>query len=134
VRRVPTASTKPVYQKLGLKPAHRACLLRLPAGMDKKLGKAPEGVTFAKTLSGELDLVLGFYETAKALKGDLPKLHKTLASSGAAWACWRKGNVTDLSRDLIAALADEAGLEGVASCAIDDDWSALKLMRPKSER
>jgi hypothetical protein len=124
------ASTKPVFQKLGLKPAHRAATLRVPR--DVKLGKSP--AKFEKSFRGEFDFILGFYESKKTLEADLAKIRKTLTPSGMAWVCWRKGGVTELSREVIWASGEAVGLESVASCAIDDAWSALKLMFPKSQR
>jgi hypothetical protein len=128
----PKVSTKPVFQKLGLKPAHRATILSVPP--DVKLGKTPAGAKFEKSFRGEFDFVLGFYESQKALEADLAKARKALTPSGMAWVCWRKGGVTELSRETIWAAGEKAGLESVASCAIDDAWSALKLMFPKSQR
>ena len=128
------ASTKPVFQKLGLKPTHRAAKLRVPADAAKSLGAVPAGCRFEARLSGAFDFILAFYESQKEFDSELPKLKKSLAKSGMAWVCWRKGNVTDVSRDTIAAEVASVGLETVSSCAIDDHWSALKLMYPKDQR
>jgi len=127
-------STKPVYQKLGLKPSHQAVHLHVPGDVRKALGNLPSGCRVGEDLDTGTDFVLGFYEAAKVLTTDLPRIRKALQPSGMAWVCWKKGNVTDLSRDSIAAAAEKAGLEGVASCSIDDSWSALKLMYPKDQR
>ena len=127
-------SAKPVYQKLGLKPTHRALRLSVPKSILPVLGPAPEGATFARSATGSFDFILGFYESIKELKADLTKISKCLAPKGMVWVGWRKGNVTDLSRDLIHELVGNYGLEAVSSCAIDDDWSALKLMFPKANR
>ncbi len=97
-------STKPLVQKLGLKPNHKAVFLNM------------------------------FYDSSEKIKADLGKVSKSLSKSGMAWVCWKKGNVTDLSRDSIWRLAKSAGLKGVSSCAINDHWSALKLMFPKNTR
>jgi hypothetical protein len=127
-------STKPVLQKLGLKPAHRAAKLNVPKEVEKALGNPPPGCKFEEGLSGEFDFLLGFYDSAKELKGDFRKIKKSLKKSGMAWVCWRKGNVSDLSRDALSALVDDAGLEAVSLCAVNDDWSAAKVMYPKVER
>jgi hypothetical protein len=124
------ASTKPVFQKLGLKPVHRATTMHVPAAV--KLGKSP--AEFEKSFRGQFDFVLGFYESKKVLEADLAKIRKALTPSGMAWACWKKGGVTELSRETIWASGEKFGLESVASCAIDDSWSAMKLMFPKSQR
>ena len=122
-------STRPVADKLGIKKGSRVAVLHSPKGYG--LAK----VDFATRLSGEpFDVVQAFYENERALKSDLPKLKKAIVPSGKIWVCWRKGNVTDLSRDAIWALGDKVGLDSVASCAIDDHWSALNLMLPKDQR
>jgi len=128
------ASEKPVFQKLGLKSTHKAAKLTIPREFEKMLGET--GVKFSRTLAeGDFDFILGFYESQKELKGDLPKIKRALAKkTGMAWVCWRKGNITDLSRDGIRSLVEGTGLDTVASCSINDDWSSLKLMYPKAER
>lgn len=131
---MPQISTKPVLQKLGLKPTHRAAVLRAPKGAAEALGKPPKGFAFAAKLGKGMDFVVSFYESEKQLVTDLPKLKRAIAPLGMAWVCWRKGNVTDLGRDSIAALGEDAGLEGVSSVSVSADWSALKLMHPKSKR
>ena len=96
--------------------------------------RPPWAPTHAPSLAGEVDFLLGFYEEQKALRADIAKIKRSMAPSGMAWVCWRKGNRTDLSRDVIHAMAEDLGLETVSSVSIDEDWSALKLMFPKAQR
>jgi predicted DNA-binding ArsR family transcriptional regulator len=128
-------SNKPVYLKLGLKPSHRALKINhVPSHVEKDLGMPPEGVKFEKSLAGEYDFIIGFYESIDDLKGDLERAKKILKKSGMVWVCWRKGNVTELSRDVIWKIGEDFGLESVSSCSINDVWSALKFMYPKDQR
>jgi hypothetical protein len=130
-----SASSKPVAQKLGINPGNRIAILNSPRGYTSILSKVPRDVSLTTRLAGEpFDIVQGFYGTQRALKADIAKLKKAIHPGGKIWICWKKGNVTDLSRDSIWAIGDKAGLASVASCAIDDEWSALKLMLPKSQR
>src|SRR5436309_1227485 len=126
-------STKPVIQKLGLKSNRKAIFLNIPKEVAPVL-KTAKDIQISNHLSGEFDFLLGFYDSSKKLEADLSKIPKSLSKSGMAWVCWKKGNVTDLTRDSIWRLAKSAGLEGVSSCAIDNHWSALKLMFPKDRR
>jgi len=126
-------STKPVIQKLGLKSNRKAVFLNIPKEVAPVL-KTAKDIQISNRLSGEFDFSLGFYDSAQKLKADLSKIQKNLSQSGMAWVCWQKGNVIDLSRDSIWRLAQRAGLTGVSSCAIDKNWSALKLMFSKDER
>src|SRR5437773_1421522 len=126
-------STKPLIQKLGLKSNHKVVFLNVPKAVTPVL-KTPQDIQISNRLSGEFDFLLGFYDSSEKLKADLSKVSKSLSKSGMAWVCWKKGNLTELSRDSIWRLAKSAGLEGVSSCAIDNKWSALKLMFPKNKR
>ena len=126
-------STKPLVQKLGLKPNHKAVFLNIPNEVAPLLKEAKD-TQISNRFSGEFDFLLGFYDSSEKIKADLGKVSKSLSKSGMAWVCWKKGNVTDLSRDSIWRLAQGAGLVGVSSCSIDKNWSALKLMFPKDKR
>jgi hypothetical protein len=130
-----TPSKMPVLRKLGIKAHHRIAILNSPKGYTSILAKLPPGVSLTTRLAGEpFDLVQGFYENQKDLRADLSKLKRAIHPGGKIWICWRKGNVTNLSRDIIWHMGEKVGLDSVASCAIDENWSALKLMFPKSER
>jgi hypothetical protein len=126
-------STKPIIQKLGLKLNHRAVFLNVPNDIAPAL-KTRKDIPVSNRLSGEFDFLLAFYDSSQKLKADLSKVQKNLSKSGMAWICWQKGNVTDLSRDSIWRLGQRAGFAGVSSCAINKNWSALKLMFPKDKR
>ena len=67
-----------------------------------------------------------------ALDKSLPKLLKVMPPSAILWIAYPKlsSKITgDLSRDIIAGLAPEHGLDTVSQIAIDEDWSALRLKR-----
>jgi hypothetical protein len=129
------ASKRAIAQKLGIKPGNRIAVLNSPKGYTSILAKLPPQVSLITRLAGEaFDLVQAFYEDERALKADLKKIRKFINPWGTVWICWRKGKVTDLNRDSIVSLCEKVNLDAVASCAIDDEWSALKLMLPKKER
>ena len=125
-------SQRPLAGKLGIKAGSRVAVLYGPKGYTSALGKSASLTT---RLAGKpFDLVQAFYEDQKSLKADLPKLKKAIHRMGKIWICWRKGNLTDLNRDAIWAIGEKVGLDSVASIAVDEDWSALKLMFPKALR
>ncbi len=126
------ASAKPVFQKLGLKPKHRAMVLNQPE--DVVLGNLPAGVQLQKQLDGQFDFILTFCVTLADLVKQLPQLKKFMTKSGMLWVCWKKGNVTDMGRDSIGPVVDSIGLEGVSLVSINSTWSSFKLMYPKSDR
>ncbi len=128
-------SKRPVAEKLGIKPGHRMAVLYSPKGYTSILASFPSEVSLTTRLAGEpFDLIQGFYQDQKTLKADLRKIRKSIQPLGKVWICWRKGNVTDLSRNIIHQLAETARLDSVVECAIDEEWSAMKLMLPKLER
>jgi hypothetical protein len=129
------SSKKAIAQKLGIKEGHRVALLHAPKGYTSILASVPDEVTITTRLAGEpFHVVQAFFEDDRALRSEIKKLSKAIYSFGSVWICWRKGNVTSLNRDLIHKRAEVVGLEGVASCSIDESWSALRLMRPKNCR
>ena len=57
-------------------------------------------------------------------------LRAALAPQSILWITYPKGTASiksDINRDSIRAFAAPFGLEAVAICAVDDDWSALRL-------
>lgn len=128
-------SKRPVVEKLGIKSGNRVAVLYSPKGYTSFLANLPSEVILTTRLAGEpFDLIQGFYEQKRSLKADLRKMKRSIRPSGKLWICWRKGHVTDLSREVIWELGDDAGFDSVASCAIDETWSAIKLMLPKTQR
>lgn len=126
---------KSLAGKLGIRPGARVALLHSPRGYTSILGAVPRDVSFATRLAGEpFDLVQGFYEDRRSLKVELGKLKKSVTPQGRIWVCWRKGNVTELGRAAIHELGEKAGLHAVAECAVDAEWSAMRLMPPKLKR
>ena len=57
--------------------------------------------------------------------------------AGAVWVCWPKRAskvATDMTEDVVRAVALPLGLVDVKVAAIDDTWSGLKLMWRKERR
>lgn len=138
-------SGTPLPKKLGIKPGHRIRLLDAPADFARILGELPDDV---QVISGDgdgnrsLDLVLYFTTSADALRARFEALAGSLVPAGMLWIAWpkRASKVpTDLTEDVVRAIALERGMVDVKVCAIDAIWSGLKLVyrladRPKLER
>jgi hypothetical protein len=142
----PTAgySGTPLPKKLGIKPGARIRLVDAPADFARTLGELPEEV---QVVSGDgdadrLDLVLFFTASADALRARFDGLAASLVPAGMLWIAWpkRASKVpTDLTEDVVRAIALERGMVDVKVCAIDAIWSGLKLVyrladRPRLER
>jgi hypothetical protein len=70
-----------------------------------------------------------------SLARDLPKLELRLATGGMLWVSWPKKSSNlfrDLTEDGIRKVCLPMRLVDVKVCAVDADWSGLKLMRRKA--
>jgi hypothetical protein len=92
----------------------------------RKLGAKPgaEVVVFFTTRRAELDR-------------RLPKLKATLGPADGLWIAWPKKAAkleTDLDFAAVQAAGLAAGLVDNKSCAIDDDWQALRFVYRLADR
>lgn len=130
-------SKRSLADKLGLKPAQRACFVRMPASVKRELGALPEDLELVATPRGELDFVHAFFDASGQLARELPRLRKLLADDGMIWISWPKkssGVKTDITEDVVRALALAQALVDVKVCAVDETWSGLKLVVPVRSR
>jgi hypothetical protein len=137
-------SGTPLVQKLGIKPDHCIALIDSPEGFDRTLGALPVGVSVSDNARGgePLDVIVFFTTSATKLRQRFASLARRLAPAGGFWVAWPKrasGVATDLTEDVVRAIALEAGLVDNKVCAIDEVWSGLRLVirvkdRPKGGR
>ena len=109
-------------------PAEYVALLQLPPEIQVRwLSRAKQGVP----------LVHVFCREAALMRKKLALLRKKIAPDGIIWVSWPKktsGVQTDITEDTVRAYALPLGLVDIKVCAVDEIWSALKLMVRKSER
>src|SRR5262249_36976726 len=118
-----------IPEKLQMKSGRTVLFVNKPAGYDKLMGKLPKDVMVADG-SEKADVIQLFVESRSRLESDLPKVKRRLNAGGMSWMTYPKltsQKKADINRDTIAEFAAGIGLEGVAICAIDEDWSALRL-------
>ncbi len=130
-------SGRTLVEKLGIKPRTRIAIINPPRGFRATLGKLPPGVTVAAQLRGALPFIHFFVVSRAVLESHLPTLLRGLEPAGALWISWPKkasGVTTDITEDVIRAVALPTGLVDVKVAAIDDVWSGLKLVRRLKER
>lgn len=130
-------SGRALVDKLGIKPGARIALLNAPRGYRTSLGKLPPGVTVATGLRRSLPFIQFFTRSRTALEAKFAGLVRALASDGALWISWPKrasGVPTDLTEDVVRAVALAGGLVDVKVCAVDEVWSGLKLVRRLKDR
>lgn len=130
-------SGTPLAQKLGIKPGTTVVVIDIPANYRRLLGKHARNVTFtdrAGTNSGFIHL---FVTRRRELDKQLHGLRKKLCDTGTLWVSWPKksaGVPTDVTEDVIRAIALPLGFVDVKVCAVDETWSGLKLMIRRENR
>jgi Protein of unknown function (DUF3052) len=120
-------SGKSLDEKLGLKAGVKAAAINPPAHYATLLADPPGA--FGK---GQYDLIHLFAPERAALTKQLPRALKQLGQGGAIWVSWPKKTsplFKDLTEDGVRELALPLGVVDVKVCAVDQDWSGLKLMR-----
>jgi len=127
-------SGKSLIDKLGWKEGSKAIAIAPPANYAELTDGA--AITPKKTTptSGSVDFIHLFVHDVASLARDLPKLEPRLADGGMIWVSWPKKTsklFVDLTEDGIRKICLPLGLVDVKVCAVDNDWSGLKLYRRK---
>ena len=125
-------SGRSLVEKLGIKPRTRIAIVNPPRGYRVTLGTLPDGVTVSTNLRGALPFIQFFVVSRDVLESRLPALLRALEPAGALWISWPKkasGVPTDITEDVVRAVALPTGLVDVKVAAVDDVWSGLKLVR-----
>jgi hypothetical protein len=130
-------SGTPLAKKLGLMPGLTVLTVAEPADYRQLVDPLPEDVVFAARLSSKVDLVHGFFTSAAELARHLKRVRSTCGGEVTLWVSWPKrasGVPTDITEDVIRALALPLGWVDVKVCAVDEVWSGLKLVVRKALR
>lgn len=129
-------SANPLYRKLGLKEGFHVKLIHAP---DNYAQLIPE--IFKKLNTGtsekEFDFIHFFPKTTADLEKSLPRLKTEIKKNGMIWISWYKtssGKKSELTESIIRDTALAVGLVDIKVCAIDGDWSGLKLVIPLKDR
>jgi hypothetical protein len=125
-------SGRTLAQKLGVKAGVSAIVLHAPAHYDALFdGDAPQRAAKARAA----DLIHLFCKDRAAFQRALAPAFAHLNAGGAIWVSWPK-KTSPLFRDMTEQdIRDHAlpmGLVDVKVCAVDADWSGLKLMRRRA--
>ena len=130
-------SGTPLPQKLGIKPGTIVVAIDAPENYRKLLGQIPSGVNFATRPVGNTKFIHLFVKERRVLQAHLQSLRRKIAEDAAVWVSWPKkssGVPTDVTEDVICAVALPIGLVDIKVCAVDDTWSGLKLMIRRENR
>ena len=134
----------PLTRKLGLKPGQAMLCLGVPDALEADV-RRPDLAWFGAGReetplppgAPPYDVVLLFTKQRDVLEARLPELRDVIAPAGMIWVGWPKRTstvATDITEDVVRAVALPEGLVDVKVCAVDDIWSGLKLVIPTSRR
>lgn len=127
-------SGKSLIAKLGWKDGSKAIVVAPPEHYTELTDDAAIAVKKTAPASGSFDFVHLFVRDVAGLVRDLPKVEARLAQGGMIWVSWPKKSsamFVDLTEDGIRKVCLPMGLVDVKVCAVDADWSGLKLVRRK---
>jgi len=130
-------SGTPLPQKLGIKPGTILVAIDPPENYRKLLAPVPSGVNFATRPVGNTKFVHLFVKERRALTEHLRQLRQKIAEDAVVWVSWPKkssGVPTDVTEDVIRAVALPLGFVDIKVCAVDEVWSGLKLMIRRENR
>ena len=131
-------SGTPLPKKLGIKDGHRVAVVGAPDDFEETLGPLP-AVALQSGLAGSapLDVIVLFVVRRADLEKRLPQVRKRMADNAGFWVAWPKkasGVATDMTEDVVRAVALPTGLVDNKVCAIDETWSGLRLVIRLTER
>ena len=130
-------SGTPLPQKLGIKPAHVIALVDAPNHLRSLLEPLPADVTLRTGARGLPNVSLVFCADRRSLARRVEQLWRLAFPDRSVWVCWPKKSsprFVDLTEDGVREEVLGRGLVDVKVCAIDDDYSGLKLMVRKELR
>jgi len=130
-------SATPLTKKLGLKADSNLVLAGAPKDYLDLVTPMPAGVRIGTRLSTAADIVHVFSTCRADLEAFLISCRSKLKPDAMIWVSWPKRTAkvpTDITEDVIRAVALPLGLVDVKVCAVTDVWSGLKLVLRKELR
>ena len=130
-------SKTPLVRKLGIKEGYKVRIINQPAHYLDLLGDIPDKVVFLKRKGKEVDFIHLFAKNIKELDKHIEKIPHEIKKNGMIWVSWYKKASkipTDLNEDLIRRTALHLGLVDIKVCAVDEQWSGLKIVWRKENR
>ena len=123
-------SGKPLGQKLGIKTGFAVAPIGAPRHYRALLGPLPEGVRIC-TVEAKPQLIHYFCKERARFAKDLPVLRKKMRDDAMLWISWPKksaGLPTTMTENVVREVALPLGLVDTKVCAVDETWSALRLV------
>jgi len=124
-----------LIKKLGIKPEMKLLLVNAPA---EYMTWLDADISNQLCNKGErADFIHVFITRAAEVLSELLSLKKQMHAKTILWVSWYKKSAkmpSDVSEDTIRNTALQNGLVDTKVCAVNDQWSGLKLVVPVSER
>jgi hypothetical protein len=130
-------SGTPLAQKLGLKPGMRAWFQNVPDSIRAEIDRNAPPIEQLELPEPPVQFAHIFVSSCAILDCELRMLLPLLDPAGMIWVSWPKKASkvpTDITEDVIRALALPLHLVDVKVCAVDETWSGLKLVIRKERR
>lgn len=130
-------SGTPLVKKLGIKTGFKLCFIQAPSHYLNLLGELPPDVIILENPSELVDFIHVFIKNGIELEHYLPVIKDQIVKNGTIWVSWYKKSAkisTDVNEDIIRDTALALGLVDVKVCAVDEQWSGLKLVWRKENR
>ena len=130
-------SGTPLAKKLSLRDGQRVWFSAMPDHVGDEIDEYALELTFVADPAEGIDAAHVFVTRSAELEALLPPLRNQVASDGQVWVSWPKQAAkveTDVTEDTIREIALPLGFVDTKVCAIDDTWSALKLVIRKELR
>ena len=122
-------SGTPLIKKLGIKEGYQIKLVDPPENYLELLGDLPEDVD--DTSATDLDFVHIFTNQFDTLEQSLVYYKDRIKKNGMIWVSWYKKASklpSEINEDIVRGTALELGLVDVKVCAVDENWSGLKIV------
>ena len=132
-------SGTPLPQKLGIGPGDAVALIGAPAWLEDGLAAVP-GVAEIHTdlVGGALyDVIVVFVSWRAELEAELGRFRDHMAPACGLWIAWPKKASrvpTDMTDNVVREVALPTGLVDNKVCAVDQTWSALRLVIRRMNR
>jgi hypothetical protein len=130
-------SGTPLAQKLGIKSGFTVLTLHAPDNYAELLGDPYDIKIIADQPAGRPDIVHFFTNSRDELFEKLADLRNVIRQDGTIWVSWYKKAAklpTEITEDTVRDAAFPLGLVDIKVCAVDENWSGLKLVIRKENR
>lgn len=128
------AAGSPLVKKLGIAEGDTVGLVGVPPTVRIDV---PSGVTVRRQARGRADVVVAFFVDRRAFEQRIETFGRMIFPSGGLWVAWPKrssGLASAMSDHVVREIALPLGLVDNKVCAIDENWTALRLAWRRERR